>query len=222
MREGCIVDPQLYESGKVNNIITFNGHGCSGKTTQSKLLFELNKEKYKRIYSHKLRSAFRDEVYAHLGRGNVSFEYADGRSQKLKDVEVGGIPTLPWLAVHFHLTVKPLMLRGTTVVLDHYLADYYADMLAGADVGNFQRFVREKLAIPGFEHGTHFYLEIDYETYQNRWREREGTEPRVTPRIFKERSERYQKLCELTPLKCINATACEDEVAKEIQKVLDQ
>ena len=44
-------------------IITFNGQGCSGKSTQSKLLAKSNVEKYKRIHSYELRSNFTDNFY---------------------------------------------------------------------------------------------------------------------------------------------------------------
>ena len=66
------------------------------------------------------------------------------------------------------------MLRGTTVVLDHYIGDYYADMLAAVDIEDFRSLVREDLAIPDFDQGTHFYLDIDdHEMYKCRWRKRE-------------------------------------------------
>ena len=77
----------------LNNIITFNGQGCSGKTTQAKKLVKTNPENYQRIHSHKLRSAFEDKVYNHLGRKHENIRYSDGRCQKLSDVEVLGIPT---------------------------------------------------------------------------------------------------------------------------------
>ena len=216
------VDWQLYKS----KIITFNGQGCSGKTTQSKLFVETKSssstECYKRIYIYKLRSEFRDKVYEQLGRKNVCITYPEGNCQTLYEVEILGIPTLAWLTAYFHLKVKPLLLGGTKVVLDHYLGDYYADMLAGADVEKFRCFVRENLAIPDFDQGTHFYLDIDYDTYQDRWYKREGTEPPVSPGIFKKRRERYHELCELTPLECIDSTRRESAVAEEIQNFLDQ
>ena len=229
-----VTDWQLHESGNINNIITFNGQGCSGKTTQAKLLVEAKSgsstQSYQYMLSHALRDDFKKKFYDHLGRKDVGITYADGSRQKLLEVEIWGIPSLAWLTAYFHLRVKPLLLGGSIIVFDHYIGDYYADMLAGANIENFRSLVREDLAIPDFDQGTHFYLDIDdHEVYQERWRKREEkkppkerTEPPVTLKIFEERRERYQKLCELTPLKCINATVRESEVAKEIQKVLAQ
>ena len=54
-------DERLCTLGK---IITFNGQGCSGKSTQSKRLAELNPKKYKRVHSYKLREDFEMEVCA--------------------------------------------------------------------------------------------------------------------------------------------------------------
>lgn len=206
----------------LNNIITFNGQGCSGKTTQAKKLVKTNPENYQRIHSHKLRSAFEDKVYNHLGRKHENIRYSDGRCQKLSDVEVLGIPTLAWLTAHFHLNAKPFLLDGTIVVFDHYLGDYYANMLAGADVENFQRFVQEDLAIPDFNQGTHFYLDIDYCTHKERHRKREKKETRVDPDVFQKRRERYQELCALGYLICIDATKDEETVTKQIQEILHQ
>ena len=142
--------------------------------------------------------------------------------KKLYDVEVLGHPSLVWLAANFYKKAKPLLLSGTGIVLDHYLGDYYADMLAGIDIKDFLSFVRDDLAIPDFDQGTHFYLDIDYKTYKKRWWEREGTDPPVTLGIFKKRRERYKELCELTPLECIDSTRSENVVAEEIQNFLDR
>lgn len=205
-------------------IITFNGQGCSGKSTQSKLLAKSN-EKYKRIHSYTLRSNFKDNFYRELGSINTCIKYLDesGTCKPLYQVEVIGIPTLAWLTAHFYKEVKPRMLEGSIVVLDHYLGDYYADMLAGVDIEKFRSFVREHLAIPDFNQGIHFYLDIDYDTYQNRWHDREGTDPPVTPCIFKERRGRYLELYKKGYLKCIDATGTSKEkvaekVAEEVEK----
>ena len=214
---------QLHESDNINNIITFNGQGCSGKTTQAKRLVKANPENYQRIHSYKLRSAFEDKVYNHLGRKHENIRYSDGRCQKLSDVEVLGIPTLAWLTAHFYKEVKPRMSEGSFVVLDHYLGDYYVDMLAGVDIKKFQSFVCEHLAIPDFNQGIHFYLDIDYDTYQNRWCKREGTDPPVSPSIFKERRGRYLELYKKGYLTCINATGVsKDKVAEKIAKEIEK
>lgn len=209
------VDEQLCK------IITFNGQGCSGKTTQSKLLVESDDGKYKPIHSYKLRSNFKKHFYKELGSMNTCIKYLDesGTCKPLYQVEVYGIPTLAWLTAHFYKEVKPLMLKGSIVVLDHYLGDYYANMLAGVDIEKFRSFVCEHLAIPDFDQGIHFYLDIDYDTYQNRWRKREGTDPPVSPSIFKERRGRYLELYKKGYLKCINATGTsKDKVAEKVAK----
>ena len=105
-------------------------------------------------------------------------------------------------------------------------------MLAGANIENFRSLVREDLAIPDFDQGTHFYLDIDdHEMYKCRWRKREEKKhpknpekrrkPPVTPSVFEERRERYQELCKLTPLKCLNATMRESEIAKSVLHALE-
>ena len=212
---------------KFCQIITFNGQGCSGKTTQSKLLVDSDKGRYKRIHSYKLRSVFRDEIYNELGRKETCITYPKGNCQTLYQVEVLGIPTLAWLTAQFYKKVKPLQEKDYIVVLDHYIGDFYADMLAGVDIEKFRSFVREHLAIPDFDQGIHFYLDIDYDTYQKRWRKREGTEPPVSPSIFKERRGRYLKFYKKGYLKCINAIGVSkdkiaEKVAKEIEKKWSQ
>lgn len=227
------IDCQLYESDKINNIVTFNGQGCSGKTTQVKLLAKPGQEKYKRIHSYKLRRQFTEKVYKKTEGMDTCIKYLNesGTCKKLYNVEVLGHPSFAWLIVNFYKEVQPLMLRGTTVVLDHYIGDYYADMLACVDIEDFLSFVREDLAIPDFHQGNHFYLDIDdHKIYQERWYKREEEKhpknpekrrkPPVTPSVFEKRRERYQKLCEVTPLKCINATMCQDEIAKSVLRAL--
>lgn len=117
------VDRQLHESGNINNIITFNGQGCSGKTTQSKQLVEAKSssstECYKRIHIYKLRSEFRDKIYEQLGRKDVCITYPEGNCQTLYAVEILGIPTLAWLTAYFHLKVKPLR-NGASSVFKYF------------------------------------------------------------------------------------------------------
>lgn len=223
-------DCQLYESDKINNIVTFNGQGCSGKTTQVRKLVK-GKAEYKCIHSYELRDKFKEEFYEKTMNMATCIKYLDENStcKRLYQVEVEGIPTLAWLTAHFYKEVKPLMLKGSIVVLDHYLGDYYADMLADVNIEDFRSFVRKHLAIPDFNQGTHFYLDIDdHKIYQERWCKREEQkkppqerrDPPVCKALFEERRERYLKLCEKTPMKCINATGCQHEIAKEVQGIL--
>ena len=64
---------QLCTLGK---IITFNGQGCSGKSTQSKCLAKSDKKKYKHSYT--LRREFRDEIYQYFGGMDTCIKYLDG------------------------------------------------------------------------------------------------------------------------------------------------
>ena len=221
MRTRCNVptkaDWQLHESGKVNNIITFNGQGRSGKTTQAKRLVAAkpgsNVETYTYVLGHALRDHFKQNFYdQHLQRSSEQLQ-----------VEVLGIPSLPWLTAYFHWKIKPLLLEGSIIVFDHYLGDYYADMLPDGDAEKFQNFVKNSLAIPHFEHGTHFYLDIDYDTYQERGKKRKGTEWFTVERtIFEERRTRYHELCNLGYLTRIDAKESEETISKHIQDILDR
>lgn len=212
-----IADWQLHESGKINNIITFNGQGRSGKTTQAKRLvtakFGSHTEAYVYVLSHALRDHFKQNFYdPHLQR-----------SPEQLQVEVLGIPSLSWLTAYFHWKIKPLLLDGSIIVFDHYLGDYYAGILPDGDAEKLQNYVKNNLAIPHFDQGTHFYLDIDYCTYVKRGKKRKGTEWfTVKEKIFEERRARYQKLCDLKYLTPIDATADEDAVFEEIQSSLPQ
>ena len=67
---------------------------------------------------HNLRDKFKKKFYDQLKR-----------SDKQLQQEVIGIPSLPWLVADYHWNIKPLLLKDHFIVYDHYLADYYADML---------------------------------------------------------------------------------------------
>ena len=133
-------DQQLHKSGKINNIISFNGQGRSGKTTLAKRFVEAKSgsdpESYIYVLSHTLRDNFKQNFY----------DQQLQRSQKQLEVEVLGIPSLPWLVADFHWRIKPLLLDGSIIVFDHYLGDYYADMLPDGDAEKFQSFVKSSLA----------------------------------------------------------------------------
>ena len=225
MRTQNEVDEQLC---KLDNIITFNGPGCSGKSTQSEQLAKPNSKKYKHFHSHTLRREFREEIYKELVCMDTCIKYLDGSGtcKTLYQVEVLGFPSLAWLTAYFHWKIKPLQ-ENYIVVLDHYIGDFYIDMLKGLAPSKFQCFVKDHLGIPHFNQGIHFYLDIDYETYEHRWENREKTDPRpdrikVDRPTFKKRRKRYKELCELKYLKCIDARPCEQKVTDAIQKHLDQ
>ena len=207
------VDELLRKSGNKKNIITFNGQGRSGKTTQAERLVNLDMNKYIYVMSHTLRDNFKKNLYGQLTRSDHQLQ-----------TEVIGIPSLAWLTADFHWRIKPLLLNGSIIVFDHYLADYYADTLPNGTAKNFQHFVQENLAIPHFKHGTHFYLDIDYDTYQKRGRNRKGTEWSTvgSKDLFEERRARYKELCDMGYLQCINANEDESTVTKNIQTFLSE
>ena len=206
-------DEQLRKSGQKNNIITFNGQGRSGKSTQVKQLVKTNTDKYIKVLSHTLRDNFKKNLYGKLARSDWQLQQ-----------EVVGIPSLPWMVADFHWRIKHLLLEGRTIVFDHYLGDYYADMLPNGYAEEFQNYVRKNLAIPHFKHGTHFYLDIDYDTYQDRGKNRKGTEwfSVGSKVLFEERRARYHELCDLKYLIYIDATKDKETVTEQIQESLPQ
>ena len=230
------VDRQLHESDVMNNIITFNGQGLSGKSTQSKRLVESDDRKYKRIHSYTLRSVFREEIYNALGRKETCITYPEGHCQTLYEVEVLGIPSLAWLTACFHKEVKPRQEENYIVVLDHYIGDFYTNMLTCFDPDKFQCFVKDHLGIPHFKQGIHFYLDIDYDTYLDRWEKVEEAEPhkrrelKVEKEDFEARRGRYKELCDKGYLEYINAVDVSgldekesvNEVTKKIKSVVNK
>ena len=208
-------DQELRTSSRKQNIITFNGQGRSGKTTLAKQLVEekscSSTKNYRYVLSHTLRDEFLKKFYRRLARSD----------QQLQQ-EVIGIPSLAWLTADFHWKIKPLLLKDYIIVFDHYIADFYADMLPNGTAESFQHYVRKNLAIPHFSHGKHFYLDINYETYLKRGNERKGTEwfSVGSEDLFEERRSRYKELCDLKYLICIDATACKNTVLEQIQEGL--
>ena len=205
-------DKQLRDSCQINKIITFNGQGCSGKTTQAKRLTEEYKEKnYVYALFHYQRDNFDQKFYSkHLDR-------KDKRNE-----EVMGIPSLPWFLADYHWRIKPLLLKDHTIVYDHYLGDYYAEMLPEEWLSpkTFLDYVKDNLNIPDFSNGKHFYLDINWDTYIERATKRKKCKPNwgepINVKYFHERRERYKKLCELGYLKCIDANRDEEAVYKDI------
>ena len=190
-------DKKLRDSGKINNIITFNGQGCSGKSTFAKRLTRSDKMKYVYALFHSERDNFNEKFYS---------EHLDQRDKR--NEEVMGIPSLPWFLADYHWRIKPLLLKGHTIVYDHYLGDYYAEMLPEEWLSpkTFLDYVEENLKISDFSNGKHFYLDINWDTYIERATERKKCNPHwggpICKKYFHERRERYNKLCELEYLKC--------------------
>lgn len=202
-------DWQLQESGLIENIITFNGQGSAGKSTQAKRLVKIRSGLYTYVLAHALRDDFKKNFYDQLNR------------PEQLGIEVLGFPSLPWLTAYFHWQLKPILLNGSILVFDHYLGDHYADMLPSGSAEKFQNFVKNSLGIPDFDHGIHFYLDVDYCTYREREKERteKWTEPEGKDN-FNRRRDQYKELCKLGYLECIDATMCKDAVAEKIQKIV--
>ena len=222
-------DQQLYKTDKTDNIITFNGQGRSGKSTHAKRFVKTKSGSNLKIYTYVLAYALRDhfkkDFYEkHLQRKDVYIKTSNDNCPKLMNVEVLGLPSLPWLATYFHWKVKPLLLDNSIIVFDHYLGDYYAEMLPDGDAEKFQSFVKNSLGIPHFENGIHYSLDINYCTYQEREKNRKGTEWSTvdSEALFEDRRARYQELCNLGYLTCIDATVSEGEVFEQIQASLPQ
>ena len=222
-------DQQLCESVNMNNIITFNGQGRSGRSTHAKRFVKTksgsNMKIYTYVLAHALRDHFKEDFYEqHLQRKDVYIKTSNDHCSKLMNVEVLGLPSLPWLTSYFHWKVKPLLLAGSIIVFDHYLGDYYAEMLPDGDAEKFQSFVKNSLGIPHFENGIHFYLDINYCTYQERGKNRKGTEWSTVDSedLFEKRRASYRALCNLGYLTYIDATVSEDEVFEQIQASLPQ
>ena len=123
-------DWQLQESGLIENIITFNGQGSAGKSTQAKRLVKIRSGLYTYVLAHALRDDFKKNFYDQLNR------------PEQLGIEVLGFPSLPWLTAYFHWQLKPILLNGSILVFDHYLGDHYADMLPSGSAENFKTLLK--------------------------------------------------------------------------------
>ena len=199
-KEDSWFSPQKYSDKK---IISLNGLGRSGKTTQAQRLAKSNLGIHCTMYA--LRDKFIRDVYSGLKR-----------TEEQKCVEVLGIPSIAWLAAEFHWRVKPLINGGQTIIMDHYIADFYVDMLPDCDdVGVFLDFV-SRMEMPDFGIGKHFYIDISYAEYLKRSNREDLVgggklkgEMVVPETDFKGRRERYMKLVDGGHL--IYIDGCKDE-----------
>ena len=199
-------------------IITLNGQGNSGKSTVAEEL--TNSGLGIAGYTYEERDLFVNTFYRHLSRSDIQ-----------RNAEVYGIPSLAWIALKYHSQMKPLLADGKVLILDHYLGDYYADMLPDLkELSHFEKVVR-CLKLPFFTVGTHFYFDINYETYLQRRTSREHSTlfaqeisdaNSVPLKLFVERKQRYLKLVDMgylikidanTSIKCVL-----DAVKKHIHK----
>ena len=197
-------------------IISLNGVGRSGKTKQALLLSSGGYGVPCPMYT--IRDRFVNQVYSSMRR-----------TKEQKSVDVLGISSIAWLAAEFHWRVKPLINCGQTVILDHYIADYYVDMLAGC--GNINLFMDflEGASMPGFQMGKHFFLDIDYDTYKSRG-EREDLlgggelkdELEVEKKFFINRRRRYLDLVDQGFLIHINGSDTPENVYDEIRSKIKE
>ena len=186
-----VVDEDFwYRLRSKESIISLNGPSRSGKTTQAMKLVEWGHGVHCPMYT--LRDRFCSDIYDHLERLDTQ-----------KNVEVLGIASIPWMIAEFHWRVKPLIMKGMPLIMDHYLWDCCVDMLE--DLDDLERFVDflEHIKMPVGSIGKHFYIDIDYPTYLSRGGrddligggKLEG-EVEVPEDFFLQRRERYQNLVE--------------------------
>ena len=196
-------------------IISLNGLGRAGKTTQSLKLSKSNLGIPCIMYA--LRDRFFKDFYSILQR-----------TEDQGKAEVLGMPSIAWLAAEFHWRVKPLLNSGKTVIMDHYIADFYADMLPDCDdVGAFLAFVR-LMKMPDFGIGKHFYIDIPYAEYLKRSNredlvggEKLKGETVVRESSFKGRRKRYMELVDGGHLIYIDGCKDEQDVFEDITRGIE-
>lgn len=196
-------------------LITINGQGSSGKTT---LCQKLEAEGVGIEFNmYKTRDRFQREIYDKLQR-----------TQEEMNAEVFGMPSLVWQALEFHWHVKPLLNAGHTMILDHYLGDFIADMLPDLqDLKAFETYVTS-IQLPWFHKTISFYLDMDYDTYIERHTSRKHRLKKSTEiarknfvpeKYFDDRRKRYRKLVELGYLFEIDARQNIDTIFSEVEVI---
>lgn len=204
------LDRKLSKRGGRESIISLNGCGRAGKTTQAQLLCEAKIGVHAPLWT--VRDKFDRDVYAFLGH-----------DPERRALEILGAAGMAWIGFEYHWRIKPLLLEGYTVILDHYLADYYVESLVDCpDISVLESFVRHA-RLPRFEHGFHFYIDINYDTYRDRADRKDliGGGPltheiEVPEHIFNDRRNQYQKLVNSGHLIKIDGMQSKEDVHNEI------
>ena len=193
------------------HVIALNGSKCCGKTSIANLLEEAG---YGFVINFfETRDMFYNELYQYLDR------------EHLKQHEVNGASSLGWFALDYHWRVKRYAdHKGLNMVFDHYLADYWVQMLGAPNAFEAFTTLIMNLQLPSFQHGHHFYLDIDYDTYLHRREQRHKELPdipdtRIIERdLYERRRSHYRKLVDAGWLTEIDATQSKEKVFKAITK----
>ena len=205
----------LYYRDKYS-IITLNGQGNAGKTTIGKQLHEDGFGIIANAY--RSRDRFQRKFYANLQR-----------SHEQQNIEVFGIPSFAWIGLEFHHKIKHFLNAGHSIILDHYLGDYYVDMLSELEDMSLFRALCVDVGIPWFTKTFSVYLDIDYDTYCERHDTRShdlaintkiAEKNFVDEDLFNARRKRYHALVERKLLKCVDATQDIDKVYIKVKKML--
>lgn len=135
-------------------IIALNGSKCSGKSTIADLLVQKGYGFSVNFFG--LRDHFDQFFYNHLNRKNLHLR------------EVMAASSIGWFLADYHWKVLPYLEENNGVIFDHYLADYWVQIL-----GEWKYYDKCKqflidMNLPTFDHGHHFYLDVDYDVYLER------------------------------------------------------
>ena len=197
------------------NIIALNGSKCCGKTSIAGLL---EKEGYGFAVNFCMtRDRFYDAFYQYLDR------------EDMKEYEVYSASSLGWFALDYHWRVKRYADHSDLgIVFDHYLADYWIQMLGAPDAFESFTEIIGELGLPSFRHGHHFYLDIDYDTYLQRREQRLKRKPNSTDKdliereLYDQRRETYMEFAAQGYLIKIDATQSKEKVFKAITKQVEK
>ena len=199
---------EVFRRERPNDIISFFGNGRSGKTTLATHFSEqIDNSMY--VYVHTLRDYIGQSFYSTLERTEEQF-----------NVEIDGIPSIAWFAVDWYWRILPCLLEHDAIpIFDHYGGDIFA-IIPDATLDDFRLLLRY-LGIPGFRGGSHFYLDIDYETYKERALKKSGTDL-IPEEFIEQRRGRYQELCDAGYAIFIDATQNLDVVIASIDAHLSK
>lgn len=188
----------------LKNLFSLNGQSRSGKTTQA-LKIKSDDIEMRNIYQ------LRDRAM---------------KAMKIPIMEsISLSSSMGWFVADWHIRLKPL-LDNKVLLLDHYLADFIVLCDDYKKTYNtIVKFCKENAKIPTFEEGTHFYLDLDYKTYQARSNrvnyfpnsKTQIKEVLVPEHLFDKRRVRYLWLCDNTPLIKINGRKEVNEITKSLK-----